>query len=328
LLHHLNEDTDHVQINELAFSPNNSNLLATAGNDGSVCIFDVPSTGLTQHVKSASLSLKASEKRLLGIDWHPLASGIFITSSADKKVSFWDVEAGGSEMLSLPSVHKDLLTNWSWNDDGSLLATHCKDKFLRVFDPRAGDSGLVGEIKDHNSPKSSHVQWMQQVDKIVTAGFSTGNDRELAVFDPRNLKARIHTEKLDPSSSTMFLFEDRDTGLLFVAGKGDGNIGFFEVTNEASFLYNVGNYKSNSPQNGLALMSKFSTKVMNCEIVRFLKLSGNRAEPIRLEVPRQQNQFFQDDLFPPTWDLHPTMSASEWANGANNPRNTVSLQPQ
>ena len=42
----------------------------------------------------------------------------------------------------------------------------------------------------------------------------------------------------------------------------------------------------------------------------------------------QQSQFFQDDLFPDTWDRQPTMSAGEWASGGNNPRGSYSLAPQ
>jgi len=326
LLHHLNEDGDHVQINELAFSPNKANLLATAGNDGSVCVFDVPEAGPTEHVKNAMLSFQASEKRLLGVGFHPLAEGLLITSAADKTVSLYDLSAGTSPLLSLPKVHKGLLTNWSWSPSASLLATHSKDKMLRVFDPRAGDSGLVAEVKDHNSPKSSRVEWMQLHDKIVTAGFN-GQERQLAVYDPRQMSERIHTQKLDPSSSQMFLFQDPDTGVLFVAGKGDSSLQYFEITDDAPFLHVLSTYKSNTPQNGLCMLPKSVCQVMKCEIARFLKLSGKRIEPIRFEVPRAQNQFFQEDLFPDTWDHQPTMTASQWAMGDNAPRSLYSLEP-
>ena len=122
------------------------------------------------------------------------------------------------------------------------------------------------------------------------------------------------------------LFEDVDNSLLFVAGKGDGNISFFEV--DGSEIFPLSDYKSNTPQNGMCLLPKKVCNVLSCEIARFMKLSGTRVEPIRIEVPRQESSFFQDDLYPDTWDLKPTMNASEWAGGANNQRNLVSLEPQ
>ena len=48
-------------------------------------------------------------------------------------VKVWDIEAGGAEVAQLAQVHKGLLTNMAWNLEGSLLATACKDKTLRIF---------------------------------------------------------------------------------------------------------------------------------------------------------------------------------------------------
>ena len=151
---------------------------------------------------------------------------------------------------------------------------------------------------------------------------------ELAAYDPRNLSDRLATHKLPSSSSTSMLFEDPDNSLLFVAGKGDGSINFFEIESDAPCIHTLSDYKSNTPQNGMTLLPKSCCNVKNCEIARVLKLSGTRVEPIRIEVPRQESSFFQDDLYPDTWDGQPTMSANEWAKGANTARNTVSLEPK
>jgi len=66
---------------------------------------------------------------------------------------------------------------------------------------------------------------------------------------------------------------------------------------------------------------------MDCEINRFLKLTTTDVLPISLSIPRQNKLFFQDDLFPPTYDGQPTGSAEEWFGGASNPPNKVSLEP-
>lgn len=162
---------------------------------------------------------------------------------------------------------------------------------------------------------------------IITTGFTRSNERELAIYDPRSIKTRLATYKLPTSSSTSMLFEDPDNNLLFVAGKGDGSILFFEVTNDAPCVHPCSEYKSNTPQNGMVMLPKSVCKVETCEIGRFLKLSGTRVEPIRIQVPRQESSFFQEDLFPDTWDLKSTMKASQWQSGANNARNLVSQDP-
>jgi len=77
----------------------------------------------------------------------------------------------------------------------------------------------------------------------------------------------------------------------------------------------------------LTLLPKSVCNVRSCEIARFLKLSGSRAEPIRFEVPRQQSHFFQDDLYPDTWDHKASINGSSWGNGNNGSRNYVSVRP-
>lgn len=39
-------------------------------------------------------------------------------------------------LLALDDMHTDLIYNVGWNRNGSLLVTTCKDKKVRVIDPR------------------------------------------------------------------------------------------------------------------------------------------------------------------------------------------------
>ena len=43
-----------------------------------------------------------------------------------------------AERLSVIAIHPDTIFSVSWNLDGSLFATTCKDKQIRVVDPRRG----------------------------------------------------------------------------------------------------------------------------------------------------------------------------------------------
>lgn len=47
----------------------------------------------------------------------------------------WNVGTG-EMLLALDDMHTDLIYNVGWNRNGSLLVTTCKDKKVRVIDPR------------------------------------------------------------------------------------------------------------------------------------------------------------------------------------------------
>ena len=76
------------------------------------------------------------DKRLQNISWHPLAQNLLLTTAVDKLVKVWDVEHGAAECMTLPA-HDGFVTSFTWNFDGTLLATTSRDKMLRVIDPRS-----------------------------------------------------------------------------------------------------------------------------------------------------------------------------------------------
>ena len=70
--------------------------------------------------------------------WHPCAENVLASSSADNSIFVWDT-GSGEILVQIKDVHPDMIFSMSWNYDGSLLATTCKDKKIRVLDPRTGD---------------------------------------------------------------------------------------------------------------------------------------------------------------------------------------------
>lgn len=42
----------------------------------------------------------------------------------------------GEAMITLEDMHPDIIYNVCWNRNGSLICTSCKDKVVRVIDPR------------------------------------------------------------------------------------------------------------------------------------------------------------------------------------------------
>jgi coronin-1B/1C/6 len=77
-------------------------------------------------------------------------------------------------------------------------------------------------VLSHLGNKSSRVVWLNN--KVLTVGFSKAIDREFNIWDPRNITEPIAKLNIDTSSGGIMPFYDRDTTVLFLAGKGDGNI--------------------------------------------------------------------------------------------------------
>ena len=120
-------------------------------------------------------------------------------------------------------------------------------------------------------------------------------------------------------------FYDNDTSLLFIAGKGDGNIRYFEIEDDKPYIHYISDYKSSTPQLGMAMRPKTACDVGSCEVVSMVKACKTILEPIHFCVPRK-SELFQDDIFPDTPGPDPSMSASEWLGGANKPAIKISLE--
>lgn len=65
-----------------------------------------------------------------------------VLTGCDNVVILWNV-ARGESVVRIESVHTDMIYSACWNRDGSRILTSCKDKKLRVFDPRKGTVLMV-----------------------------------------------------------------------------------------------------------------------------------------------------------------------------------------
>ena len=111
------------------------------------------------------------------------------------------------------------------------------------------------------------------------------------IWDSRNLAEPLKSENLDTSSGVLMPFFDNDTKVLYLAGKGDGNIRYYEIVDDdPSQFYSLSEYKSSEPQRGMAFVPKRAVNVAECEVMRCLKVANNYVEPISFKVPRKVTQ--------------------------------------
>lgn len=67
--------------------------------------------------------------------------------------------------------HGDQIQSFSWHGNGSTIVTTCKDKTLRIIDPRA--NAVSQETKGHANIRDSRVLWLGDSPYIVSTGFDS-----------------------------------------------------------------------------------------------------------------------------------------------------------
>lgn len=252
--------------------------------------------------------------------FNPAAENVLASSSGDFNIKLWDIEAG-SPKLTLKVG--DLVQSLSWSANGSLLVTTSRDKKLRIWDAR--QEKAVVETAGHAGAKNSRAVWMGEHDRIATTGFSRMSDRQLALWDIKAYREPVGGfQMLDSISGVCVPFWDDGTQCLYLAGKGDGNIRYYEYDND-SFEY-LSEYKSSDPQRGIAFVPKRGVNTHENEVMRAYKtVNDSYIEPISFVVPRRA-EAFQDDIYPPTVGLKPAVSGKEWFEGSEGLPPKVSME--
>ncbi|KAJ9639407.1 Coronin-like protein crn1 [Coniosporium tulheliwenetii] len=308
------------------WSPFDDSLIASGSDDGKVFIWRVPD-GFTLYTDAEEPSDVAPVARLTGhsrkvghVLFNPAAENVLASSSGDYTIKLWDVEAGASK---LQLRHADIVQSLSWNATGTQLVTTCRDKKLRVWDVR--QEKPAHEVPGHSGAKNSRAVWMGEHDKIATTGFSRMSDRQLGLWDARSPKEPIGGFTiLDQISGVCMPFWDDGTQMLYLAGKGDGNIRYYEFSHD-KFEY-LSEYKSADPQRGIAFLPKRGVNVHDNEVMRCFKtVNDTFIEPISFIVPRRA-EVFQEDIYPPTTGTTPAVSAAEWFDGKDGYPPKISLE--
>lgn len=158
--------------------------------------------------------------------FHPTAENILASAGADLRLKVWDVEHG-QEAFEM-RVHGEVMQCITWSYDGSLLATTCRDKKLRMIDIRANqivqvvcdDSNFCQESQGHQGIKGSRLVWLGDSGRFATTGFSRSSDRQVMLFNTTMIDKPVKTIPIDSSSGVLMPFYDQDTGMLYLAGKG------------------------------------------------------------------------------------------------------------
>ncbi|XP_064379298.1 coronin-6 isoform X1 [Dromaius novaehollandiae] len=307
---------------DIDWCPHNDNVIASASEDTTVMVWQIPDYVPVRNVTEPVVTLEGHSKRVGILAWHPTARNVLLSAGGDNLVILWNVGTG-EMLLALEDLHTDLIYNVGWNRNGSLLVTTCKDKRVRVIDPRR--RRVVAEkARPHDGARPTRAIFVAE-GKIFTTGFSKMSERQLGLWDLSNFEEPIALQEMDTSNGVLLPFYDPDSSIVYLCGKGDSSIRYFEITDEAPYVHYLSTYSSKEPQRGMGFMPKRGLDVSKCEIARFFKLHERKCEPIVMTVPRKSD-LFQDDLYPDTPGPEPALEADEWLAGKDAEPILISLR--
>jgi len=154
-------------VHDICFSPYESNVLATASADCSVKIWslstDQDAPLVSQSAEDAKQCIKGFGSGVRTAKFHPTVRNLLACTTLDRKIHMHCVESG-SEVYSTQVGGDDSLStdagicNLSFNGSGSLFAVSCKDKSVRVLDPRTNGSKPVQSVTG-TLGRNLRVEW-------------------------------------------------------------------------------------------------------------------------------------------------------------------------
>eukprot|EP00747_Dinoflagellata_sp_TGD_P167367 gnl/TRDRNA2_/TRDRNA2_191646_c0_seq1.p1 gnl/TRDRNA2_/TRDRNA2_191646_c0~~gnl/TRDRNA2_/TRDRNA2_191646_c0_seq1.p1 ORF type:complete len:462 (+),score=126.17 gnl/TRDRNA2_/TRDRNA2_191646_c0_seq1:27-1388(+) len=307
-------------ILDFEFNPFDDNMLITASEDLTMKLWSVPDEGLKQHLKEPLCTLEGHGKKVSFSTFNRSAANIVASASFDLTCRVWNLtEQEEAFKIEVPEQVMAL----KWNYTGHLLAATCKDKKMRIIDPR--QKAIAATCKIHEGVKASKVEWIgsatapDECNKIITTGFSQQAERQVGIWDMRHFDQEdaqpLNLLVLDQGTGALFPTFDEGTNMLYIAGKGDGNVRYFEMTSEDPYLHYISQFGTTTPQKGFDFLPKRCMNTSVHEIMRGLKLESTAIQPIFFKVPRK-SEAFQEDLYPACQAGVPAMSADDWCAGA------------
>ncbi|CAG0923900.1 unnamed protein product, partial [Notodromas monacha] len=126
---------------DIKWNPFNDNVIASCSDDCTVKLWHIPDGGVRGRGGTATLDewlvdLHGHTRRVGHVEWHPTVDGVLVSAGFDRLLIVWNIAQGNA--IRVLDMHPDSVYSLSFNRDGSRLATTCKDKKLRIIDPRSG----------------------------------------------------------------------------------------------------------------------------------------------------------------------------------------------
>lgn len=294
-------------ITDLAFSPFDKQLLASASADKKICVWKIPLKGLVADLTDPHISLDAN----YGVDlirFHPTVDKLILSASADEVIRLWDIEKGIAMYELAEKGVKDVVFNYFGSS--FLVASSANDVKICDARNRGGESLSLPETRG-----TSIVQLGES--NIVMTVSSTKQSTAMKFWDPRssNQPVKEIQTSLCSAATTLTPLFDIETRLLYVTDKNLKSVFVYDVCPTEFNVDHVYTYKSTTATKSLAMVPKRALDIAHCELARIMKLSGDSIEPLSFTLPFSGG--FSEAFYPPAFAGHPSWSKEEWIIGSD-----------
>lgn len=320
---------------DMDWNPFDDSMMATASEDTHIKIWSIPEgwectdeKGMPkpgEELKESVADLEGHRKKVTLLRYHPTAGNTLLSTAADHTVKVWDVESC-SAVTSFEDFG-NLIHDIVWDMKGDQYACSCKDKAVRLVDPRT--AALASKVDTaHDGAKSVKLVYANDSGKMFSFGSSKQSSREIKVWDLANMSKPLHTESIDTAAGGLIPLWDGDTNVLYLCGKGDGIVRIYEYEDKSPHIFKLNDgFRSNIPGKGYCMVPKRGLDIMKHETARILKVTNNAGvQPLNFFVPRK-SEAFQDDIFPDTAATTPAHSFADWMGGSSKEAVKMSLDP-
>ena len=309
----------------ITYSPHDPNLFMSAGDDGKIRLWEVPSD-----IKHDITTDKLCFQMTRAVDiakFSEAVRNLVLCCSEAPEIAIWDLnreEKIRSFQKQLPTQVQDL----TFNSLSSLVYSVFKDGQIAIFDPRLENPTLTfGNC--HPGPRYRRILDLPDYDEFATFGANKKGFRECSIWDPRDISKPLKTVEFDSSTSPLLPMYEEGSGIIYCGGKGDGHVRFVELCKDDRIVAAMGQYDSSEPERGLCLLPRQYLNVMSVECSRMFKLSPESLRMLHWRTPRNRTEYFQDDIFGPSRDTRfPLMEVVDWLDNGNGVFPTLKIQPQ
>ena len=214
------------------------------------------------------------------MNFNPCVTEIIATTSFDATLQVWNI-------LNANCISKltcnDAVFGCDWNYNGSLLGLTTKEKLIKIFDPRKNE--ITHTTAGFEGSKTQRMLFMGNSDLFLATGFSKSNERQIRMFDLRNVETPIQTLAIDNQSSSHQPYYDADTSLLYLPGRGESTVKYYELVN-GSFK-KASEYSSSDPAKSSIFIPKRFANYNKCEMATMLKLTKNWLSYVHFYYPKK-----------------------------------------
>ncbi|PSN41823.1 Coronin-1C [Blattella germanica] len=295
---------------DIAWCPHNDNVIASGSEDCVVKVWQIPDSGISRTLTEPVVDLLYHQRRVGLVLWHPTAQNVLLTAAMMSPMLLCEKSSLSDALLLL--LHSES------------VGVHGRLWYV-LPELVLNDRRITSEAVCHEGSKATRALFLKS-GLIFTTGFSKMSERQYSLRAPEHLQEPIVMVELDTSNGVMFPLYDPDTNLVYLCGKGDSVIRYFEITAEPPFVHYINTFQTPDPQRGIGMMPKRGCDVNSCEISRFFRLNNSGlCQVITMTVPRK-SELFQEDLYPDTPGDQPALSAEDWIAGKDAEPILISLK--